>query len=309
MSSYWQIGLQGVLNEFRKVRGDFAQLPLMWLFEADGVPGMTFDWGELPALTGERTVIIDGQWCDGYAWCLALDGPLPQQRELNACLAANARLKEFGLRAAACLQAAPSEVRIDVLPPPPHPALADLAATPKWHEVLLRLAHRGTILHLDAPLQKVMTDGQQLRFVALDEAEQFVKTGAWQEAFPHRYYTALKPDLLAATELALTHLAKAEDVPAADFVTSWPLGMKADMQNRRVQRNGRTVDLSASKALWDILATLAKNLPATTPPGALVREAAADTAVYTNISKLKKRLLPLKITISRAPYLLVESNS
>ena len=89
--------------------------------------------------------------------------------------------------------------------------------------------------------------------------------------------------------------------PATQF-EPWPLGMSVNVAERRVQRNGRVVDLSGSSVAWEALRLLAHNHPTPLPAKALWRKddnVDLDT-VYTAISLLRRRLAPLGITIPRA---------
>jgi hypothetical protein len=94
--------------------------------------------------------------------------------------------------------------------------------------------------------------------------------------------------------------------------TAWPLGMKADLANRKVWRNEVEADLGNSKAAWEILAKLARNYPSRTPRDALWRDDETElAAVYMNVSRLRHLIQPLGLIIPRpngAGYVLAEGS-
>jgi hypothetical protein len=98
---------------------------------------------------------------------------------------------------------------------------------------------------------------------------------------------------------------------AADtrFTTDWPFAMKADLAGRKVRRGDKEADLGGNRPAWETLVKLANNYPSRTLAVAMQREETELGAVYAAVSKLRRLLAPLGITIlnpGRRGYLLAE---
>jgi hypothetical protein len=98
------------------------------------------------------------------------------------------------------------------------------------------------------------------------------------------------------------------DTPVG-FETVWPLGLRANLADRRVWRNGAEADLAGNKGAWEALVMLTRNHPARTHVTALWRNETEQGAVYMIVSRLRQLLRPLGLDISttrNAGYLLAE---
>jgi hypothetical protein len=93
------------------------------------------------------------------------------------------------------------------------------------------------------------------------------------------------------------------------FSTDWPLGMKADVAGRRVRRGNAMVDFGPDRTLWEALVKLAASYPTRILPQAVWREETNLDAAYGMVSRLRKQLASLSLTIphaGRRGYVLAE---
>jgi hypothetical protein len=92
--------------------------------------------------------------------------------------------------------------------------------------------------------------------------------------------------------------------PADGFDHAWPLGLQANLPERKVRRNGVVADLAANQPKWRLLKVLADNFPRTFSAQDLLRagwpEATPELSTfYATASKLRKLLRPLGLTVTR----------
>jgi hypothetical protein len=85
------------------------------------------------------------------------------------------------------------------------------------------------------------------------------------------------------------------------FTTDWPLGMKADLAQRKVRRGDKMVEFGGHQTEWNALVKLASNHPGYTASDAFWRTDDTELgAVYTMMTKLRELLAPLRIIIPHA---------
>jgi hypothetical protein len=91
-----------------------------------------------------------------------------------------------------------------------------------------------------------------------------------------------------------------------EFTTAWPLGMYANLAERKVWRNGAEADLAANKRMWGVLSKLTQAHPNAIQTSDLLELVWGDPsdslpelgAVYTTVSSLCVRLAPLGVCIA-----------
>jgi hypothetical protein len=93
----------------------------------------------------------------------------------------------------------------------------------------------------------------------------------------------------------------AAEAPAG-FDTPWPLGMRANLADRKVWRNGTVTDLGTDAPAWQTLVKLANAHPNRKAPKPLWRDVWPDGevelgTVYATISRLRELLEPLGVGI------------
>jgi hypothetical protein len=133
--------------------------------------------------------------------------------------------------------------------------------------------------------------------------------GACSGLDPHGH----DPDAYLA-DLGLKALLATTAPPAAapGYDTSWPLGLRANLPERKVLRNGVEADLGGCNSVWMVLSLLARNYPARTPLAALWDGETEQGAVYMAVRRLRTALHPLGITVETirgrpAGYVLAEA--
>jgi hypothetical protein len=84
------------------------------------------------------------------------------------------------------------------------------------------------------------------------------------------------------------------------FTENWPLGMQANIPQRRICRGEQQADLASHKTLWDALRIIVHNHPSATMPKALEHDEVEIGAVYVTIAHLRKLLAPLGVAIPNA---------
>jgi hypothetical protein len=84
---------------------------------------------------------------------------------------------------------------------------------------------------------------------------------------------------------------------ARGYDTPWPLGLRANLSERKVLRDGIEADLGGRSSVWEVLSALARNHPAHTPLAALWDGETEQAAVYMAVTRLRAALRPLGLTV------------
>jgi hypothetical protein len=141
-------------------------------------------------------------------------------------------------------------------------------------------------------------------------------TGWYQESIGsperhERWREKVRESRRRAEQAAAEQRVKPQGASQVGFDTTWPLGMVANLTERKVRRGDNEADFGSHRPAWQALVELARNYPNRTAAEALWGKDSTTElgSAYTAVSNLRRLLAPLGIAIphpGRRGYVLAE---
>jgi DNA-binding response OmpR family regulator len=139
-----------------------------------------------------------------------------------------------------------------------------------------------------------------------------------QKAFLDYAWLLAPKETINARDIEVVHLpthdvwihhprgqAPAKPQSADGFDHGWPLGLTANLRERKVRRNGVEADLSANRPAWKVLDVLADGFPRKFSRDELMSAVWRKTepehnALHSAVKRLRKLIQPLGLTVPHA---------